>query len=111
MDNALAEDSAGEGRFAPSPDMVGTALTSLMDELAHGVVVATPEGRLLHANHAARHELSRRHALSVQEGYLQAPDIKQSRLLLQALAKAGNGLRSMVTLQIGRASCRERVCT
>lgn len=99
MDNALAEGSAGEGRFAPSPDMVGTALTSLMDELAHGVVVATPEGRLLHANHAARHELSRRHALSVQEGYLQAPDIKQSRLLLQALAKAGNGLRSMVTLR------------
>jgi DNA-binding CsgD family transcriptional regulator len=101
MDNALAEGGRGEERLAANAETVGTALTSLMDELAHGVVVATPEGRLLHANHAARHELSRRQGLSIQDGYLQAPDTKQSRLLLQALAKAGTGRRSMVALRAG----------
>jgi DNA-binding CsgD family transcriptional regulator len=101
MDNALAEDSGGEERLVVSPEVVGTALTSLMDELAHGVVVATPEGRLLHANHAARDELGRAQALSVQQGYLQAPDTKQSRLLLQALAKAALGRRSMIALRPG----------
>jgi DNA-binding CsgD family transcriptional regulator len=79
--------------------MVGGVLTLLMDELAHGVVVASAEGRVLHANQAARRELLRRQSLSVHEGHLQAYDPKQSRLLQQALAKGGAGRRSMVSLR------------
>jgi DNA-binding CsgD family transcriptional regulator len=70
-----------------------------MDELAHGVVIASAEGRVLHANQAARQVLSRRQALAVHEGYLQGHDPKQSRLLLQALAKGGAGRRSMISLR------------
>lgn len=78
---------------------IGGALTLLVDELAHGVVVSSAEGRVLHANQAARQELSRRDVLAVHQGHLQAHDPKQSRLLLQALAKGGTGLRSMIALR------------
>jgi DNA-binding CsgD family transcriptional regulator len=80
-------------------ETVGGALTLLMDELAHGVVVASAEGRVLHANQAARRELLRRQALCVHEGRLQGHDPKQSRLLLQALAKGATGRRSMLSLR------------
>jgi DNA-binding CsgD family transcriptional regulator len=102
MQNTLAEGAEGAtGPLCAVGDMVGSALISLMDELAHGVVIASPEGRVLHANQAARQELSRRQALSVQEGVLQAHDPKQSRFLLQALAKGAGGRRSMVCLRAG----------
>jgi DNA-binding CsgD family transcriptional regulator len=70
-----------------------------MDELAHGIVVASAEGRVLHANQAARRELLRRQALSLHEGRLQAYDPKQSRMLQQALDKGATGRRSMVNLR------------
>ena len=99
MNEVAASGDSGAGHLDASPDRVGGALTVLMDELAHGVVVASAEGRLLHANQAARQLLSRRQALSVHEGLLQAHDPKQSRVLLQALAKGGAGRRSMVCLR------------
>jgi DNA-binding CsgD family transcriptional regulator len=99
MNELAATGEAGAGHLPASADRVGGALTVLMDELAHGVVVASAEGRVLHANQAARQLLSRRQALAVHEGHLQAHDPKQSRLLLQALAKGGTGLRSMVSLR------------
>ena len=76
----------------------GSALALLMDELAHGILLATPSGRLLHANQAARQELARGRALAVHEGHLQAEDARQSRQLLQALAKGGTGRRSLLRL-------------
>ena len=45
-------------------------LDLVLDELAYGVAVATGEGELLHANHAARHELGRRRAIALQNGRL-----------------------------------------
>ena len=99
MNDLAAAGPAAAGHLPASAEMVGGALTLLMDELAHGVVVASVEGRVLHANQAARRELLRRQALSVHEGHLQAHDPKQSRLLLQALAKGGSGRRSMVNLR------------
>ncbi|HET8745490.1 MAG TPA: LuxR C-terminal-related transcriptional regulator [Ramlibacter sp.] len=80
-------------------DATGSGLAMIMDELAHGVLVASATGQLLHANQAARHELARRQILTVQEGKLQTADARQSRVLLQALEKAESGLRSLIALR------------
>ena len=97
MDQAAASGGDEAGRL-PAGDGVGGALTLLMDELAHGVVLASPQGRVLHLNQAARHELSKRHALAIHEGHLQARDPKHAATLVQALAKGAVGRRSLVNL-------------
>lgn len=83
-------------------DDVGSSLALLLDEMAHGAVVTSAQGRVLHANQAARRELARRDTISVHEGHLQAGDTAQSRALLLAVAKAGAGRRSMITLRSER---------
>lgn len=80
-------------------DALGGALSSLVDELAHGVLLACADGRLLHANQAARRELARQEALAIERGHLQASDASQSRELLQAVARGGEGRRSLLTLR------------
>lgn len=80
-------------------DSTATSLSMVMDELAYGVLIATAKGQLLHANLAARHELARRKLLGVQDGQLHAADPVQAKLLVQALAKAESGRRSLVTLR------------
>ncbi|HEY8049106.1 MAG TPA: helix-turn-helix transcriptional regulator [Ramlibacter sp.] len=70
-----------------------------MDELAHGVVLTTAEGRLLHANQAARHELVRAVAIALWEGGLvQACRPECDRDLQVAIARAAAGRRSLVNL-------------
>ena len=81
---------------------VAGGLALVMDELAHGVLVANLKGELLHANQAAQLELSRREVLGVQEGRLQTVDPRHERELTQALARAESGRRSLVSLRSGR---------
>ena len=72
-------------------------LAALMDELAHGVVLTTPDGRMLHANQAARHELVRSCAIGLWEGGLvQACRPECDRELQTAFARAAGGRRSLV---------------
>jgi len=77
---------------------LGWGLALLMDELAHGVLVTTIEGRLLHANHAARHELGRRRVLLTRGDMLQPRAPESARLLADALARAAEGKRSLLEL-------------
>jgi DNA-binding CsgD family transcriptional regulator len=86
-------------------EAAGNGLALIFDELAHGVLVASAKGQLLHANQAARHELAKRQMLSVHEGLLQATDARQARILVHALTKAENGLRSLIALR----SAQERL--
>lgn len=88
---AAAPTSAAGSRPAAGLDL-------LLDELAYGVAVSTPSGELLHANQAARHELARRQALWVQHGNLQAHSAADSRALHDALSRAADGKRSLLTL-------------
>src|SRR5437870_3748886 len=99
MNELVASGNSDAALLPTGAEAVGGALTVLMDELAHGVVVTSAEGRVLHANHVARQELTRRQVLFVHDGLLQAHDPKQSKLLIQALAKGGAGLRSMISLR------------
>jgi DNA-binding CsgD family transcriptional regulator len=97
--NELAAGPGITGCLPAAADLVGGAFGVLVDELAHGVVLASAEGRVLHANQAARQLLSRRQLLAMHAGHLHAHDPKQTRSLLQALAKGGAGKRSMVSLR------------
>jgi DNA-binding CsgD family transcriptional regulator len=84
-----AEDAAGpEG-----------GLAALIDELAHGVVVTTEQGRILHANQAARHELVRAKSIALWQGGLVRACRPECDSELQiALARAAAGRRSLVHL-------------
>src|SRR5947208_2195210 len=74
-------------------------LAALVDELAHGMVITTEHGRMLHANQAARHELVRAKAIGLWEGALvQACRPECDRELQVAIARAGTGRRSLVQL-------------
>jgi DNA-binding CsgD family transcriptional regulator len=97
-----AAGPAVQGNFTRERiDGLAGGLAVLIDELAHGVLVASTKGEVLHANQAARTELSRREILGLNEGRLQTIDVRQERDLTQALAKAESGRRSLVLLRCG----------
>jgi DNA-binding CsgD family transcriptional regulator len=95
----LADSGIPAGALPAEGDTgLGWGLAHLMDELAHGVVVTTIEGRLLHANQAARHELGRRRALCIRSDVL-VPRIPDSvSTLANALARVAEGKRSLIEL-------------
>ena len=77
---------------------VGYVLALLMDELAHGVVILTTQGRLLHANQAARHELGRGRALCISDDRVQPCMPHSTSTLTEALTSAAQGKRSLIEL-------------
>jgi DNA-binding CsgD family transcriptional regulator len=82
-------------------DSLGAGLALLMDELAHGVLIVNLEGRLLHANQAARQELSRRRAPLPGVRLMQALRPDDARPLQDALARVADGKRSLVNVALG----------
>ncbi len=97
--DGLAVLGRGEGGEA-SP---GPGLASLVDELAHGMVVTRADGRVLHANQAARQELARERVLAVRQQRLHAMEPASQDDLNQALARAVDGKRSLVDLRAGES--------
>ena len=77
---------------------LGAILALLLDELAYGALVTSIDGKLLHANHAARHELARRRTLCVRGDALQACVPEGMRTLVDALALAAQGKRSLIEI-------------
>jgi len=77
---------------------LGAILALLLDELAYGALVTSIDGKLLHANHAARHELARRRTLFVRGDVLQACAPEGMRTLVDALALAAQGKRSLIEI-------------
>jgi DNA-binding CsgD family transcriptional regulator len=104
--NGALDGAHGASFVASLMDGAGHGLSWVLDELAYGVLLVSPKGKILHANQAARHELARRQMVSVHEGHVQAGDAVQSKMLLQALAKAETGRRSLVGL---RSPVRKRL--
>jgi DNA-binding CsgD family transcriptional regulator len=72
----------------------------LMNELAFGVVVITLQGRLVQANQVARQELTRCRVLGAVDHQLKTACPEVARMLQEALAKAGRGKRSLVSLPV-----------
>ena len=100
MDGVLQlEKNALQGVDPRFLENTASQLSVLLDQLAYGVLIATPKGRLLHANLAARRELARHHLLSLHDGHVQAVEPAQARSLVQALARAEDGRRGLVALR------------
>ena len=70
----------------------------LFDEISHGVVVTSPQGRVLQSNRAARDEMTQHGVLYVRHDVLQTLSPMDGKLLHAALGKASGGIRSLVSL-------------
>jgi len=96
---AQEEKKAASGLDAHDAALPHWGLASLMDEIAHAVLLTTGDGRMLHANQAARHELVRASSIGLwQGGLVQACRADCDRELQAALARAASGKRSLVQL-------------
>ena len=95
----LAETGNPGGGFLEEADSGhGSSLAFLLDELAHGVIVTTTAGRMLHSNQAARHELVRRRVLFAAEEQLKACTPDNARIFQESLLKVTEGKRSLIEL-------------
>lgn len=101
MDRFGEGGAAASGPARDTGDASGFGLALLMEEWAHGVVVTTVGGRVVHANGAARRELARKPLLDIARGTLHAPDGDDALRLQDALARAGEGKRSLLMLGRG----------
>ncbi len=85
----------------PLPEALGapaSALSLLMDELAHAVLITDARGRLLHANQAAQHELGRKRVLQARCRTLHACTPESAKILQVATLRASQGKRSLISL-------------
>src|SRR4030095_13085627 len=81
------------------PDIsLGAGLALILDELAHGVIVANAEGLLLHSNQDARHELAHRRVLALPHNMVLACTAEGGKILHEALGKVAQGKRSLIAL-------------
>lgn len=87
-----------DGRGSLSRD--GFALAQILNELAHGVVITSAEGRVISANAAAIEELRQQKALLLRDGLLRAADSRQNAKLSQAVRSAREGKRTLITLGV-----------
>lgn len=102
MDVLLNSSFADSGLMLDGKSGLASGLALLVDELAYGVLVTALDGQLLHANQAARHELSRFRVLGMVDSMLQARGNDDARTLQDALCRVAEGKRSLITL-----SCAE----
>ena len=79
-------------------DVEQDCLHLLFDEISHGMLVISPQGRVLHSNRAARDEMTRNGVLFVRQDELQTLSPMDGKLLHTALIKASGGIRSLVKL-------------
>src|SRR5438105_11704982 len=98
MDMLAKTGFVGANPGADAPDTLGTGLALLTDELAYGVVVVRTDGRVLHANQSAHHELGRRRVVGLRQRVLTAVNAEDAVVLHDAMARAAAGKRSMITL-------------
>jgi DNA-binding CsgD family transcriptional regulator len=95
----IAKEGIKEGgREAGNAAGPTTGLAALMDEFAHAAIVTALDGRMLHANQAARHELARARVVVLQRGVVQACRADSDTELHLALARAADGKRSLLHL-------------
>jgi DNA-binding CsgD family transcriptional regulator len=81
--------------FDAGSDLLGL----LVDELAHGVMIVSAQGWILHANRAALGALQRGVGLATTHGGLKLKSVADQNRLVLALGKASNGKRSLIRLE------------
>jgi DNA-binding CsgD family transcriptional regulator len=98
MDMLANTGPANAALAAQGPASLGEGLALLMDEFAYGVAVIRIDGRVLHANQAARHEFGRRRVLALRQQVVTTCIQEEAATLHDAVARAAAGKRSMITL-------------
>lgn len=101
MDFVAHDGLAALGPGEEREEGPGPGLAALVDELAHGMLVARADGRVLHANQAARQELARGRVLALRQNCLHALDAGSHDALSDALGRAAQGKRTLVDLRSG----------
>ncbi len=104
MDVLANKQISGGVSLGDGGTTLGCALALVMDEFAHGVLVVTAEGRLLHANRTGHHELQRKRVLAIRQNLLHTCMPNDARTLREALARAAEGKRSLIDLSTGQAA-------
>jgi hypothetical protein len=73
----------------------------VLDEIDYGMLLVSPGGALLHANHLGRDELSRCRFLRVQHGRVGGASTEQTEEIMRGVQWAAKGRRQMLTLRNG----------
>lgn len=79
-------------------DPAPALLALLLDELAHGVLIVSTQGKILHANQAARRELDRAAVLGAERGELKVLMPPDAKAFQNAMGKAMAGKRGLIKL-------------
>lgn len=75
-----------------------------LEEIDYGLMLVSPAGVLQHANHLARHELSRVRFLCVDGAKIAGHGPKQTEEIMRGVQAAAQGRRQMLTLRNGDAT-------
>ena len=99
----FAQPNAAFLEAAPSfaldeTDSIPSLLACLVDELAHGMLVVSAQGKILHANQAARRELDRAVVLGWERGELKLVMPADAKAFQNAMGKAIGGKRGLLKL-------------
>jgi DNA-binding CsgD family transcriptional regulator len=93
-DSQFPED---ECNVSPSIKLFSPLIQTL-NEVDYGLVLLYTDRRVMHANRVARQELTGSRLLALRSRHLQTTDKTHSATLENALAKAGEGKRQLITL-------------
>jgi DNA-binding CsgD family transcriptional regulator len=96
-DNAAASITSQRG----TASLQAALLLRMLDEIDYGLIVLGAEAQILHANQLARLELNGERFIRLRQDRLAPSSARHGATLETALAKAGRGQRSLVTLSGG----------
>ena len=82
----------------PAPSLGAELLLHVLDEVDYGMLLVDAQGRVVHANHVARHELATGGTIRLRGGRLTARIATQDAALAQSLQRAADGQRVLVDL-------------
>lgn len=95
--SSAAQSAVGEDTTA----LTASHLLRAFDEIDYGMLLLDAQGRILHANHLARHELAQRQILRACSGSLVGSTTEHSERIQQALDGALRGQRRLVLVREG----------
>jgi len=84
--------------FIQNTPPLATVITTLLDELDYGVMLASDQGRVAYLNRAAQGLLDEGSLVAASDSRLRAARLADRQTLADALAGAERGLRRLVTL-------------
>lgn len=73
----------------------------VLEEIDYGLILVSPEGKVQHANHLARHELARARFLRGERDSVAGSSAQTTAELMRAIRTAAHGRRQMLNLRHG----------